>query len=193
MVGSSIVKRAFVAARNRPGGVCLGLQRLSINIWWQGKGGMVWSELYKKIKALLKVNDSPHYLILHCGGNDIGNISLRILIQIFKRTLEKIQLLLPNTKIIWSQLLPRRNWRYSENIDAMNKTVKRLNSSIAAAVVQNGGGYIKYPDINSKDALLFESDGVHLSQTGNEIFLNTICAAIEQFKGAGILVYPKIY
>nr|XP_022298598.1 uncharacterized protein LOC111107615 [Crassostrea virginica] len=27
VVGSSIVKRAFVAARNRPGGVCLGLQR----------------------------------------------------------------------------------------------------------------------------------------------------------------------
>ncbi|XP_078318765.1 uncharacterized protein LOC111103624 [Crassostrea virginica] len=31
VVGSSIVKRAFVAARNRPGGVCLGLQRLGIN------------------------------------------------------------------------------------------------------------------------------------------------------------------
>ncbi|XP_052690745.1 uncharacterized protein LOC128168633 [Crassostrea angulata] len=38
-VGSSIVKRAFVAARDRPSGVNLGLQRLRINMWWQGKGG----------------------------------------------------------------------------------------------------------------------------------------------------------
>ena len=100
------MKRAFVAARNRPGGVCLGLQRLGINIWWQGKGGMVWLDMYKKIKTLLKVNDKPQYLILHSGANDVGSSPLKSLIQNIKTSLGKIQLLLPNTKIIWSQLPP---------------------------------------------------------------------------------------
>ncbi|XP_078315322.1 uncharacterized protein LOC111107615 [Crassostrea virginica] len=138
VVGSSIVKRAFVAARNRTGGVCLGLQRLGINIWWQGKGGMVWLDMYKKIKTLLKVNDKPQYLILHCGANDVGSTPLKSLIQNIKTSLGKIQLLLPNTKIIWSQLLPRRQWRYSVDVKAMNKSLKRLNSSIAAEVVKMG-------------------------------------------------------
>ena len=46
VVGSSIMRRAFVTDRNKHGGVCLGLQRLGINIWWQGKGGMVWLDMY---------------------------------------------------------------------------------------------------------------------------------------------------
>ena len=76
-VGSSIVKRAFVAARDRPGGVSLGLQRLGKNMWWQGKGGMIWTDMYKKIKTLLKVNYKPQYmyLILHCAANDMGKQS----------------------------------------------------------------------------------------------------------------------
>lgn len=99
-VGSSIVKRAFLAARDRPGGVSLGLQRLGINMWWQGKGGMIWTDMYKKIKTLLKVNDKPQYLIMHCAANDMGKT--KELIENVKTTLGKIQLLLPDTKIIWS-------------------------------------------------------------------------------------------
>lgn len=33
------------------------------------------------------------------------------------------------------------------------------------------GGYIKYPDIKPNDELLFDRDGVHLSEKGTEIFL----------------------
>ena len=107
--------------------------------------------MYKKIKTLLKVNDKPQYLILHCGANDVDSTPLKSLIQNIKPSLGNIQLLLSNTKIIWSQLLPRRQWRYSVDVKAMNKSLKRLNSSIAAEVVKNGGGYIKYQDINPID------------------------------------------
>ena len=76
----------------------------------------------------------------------------------------------------------------------MNKSLKRLNSSIAAVVVvKNGRGYIKNQDINPIDELLFECDNVHLSQAGNEIFLNAIRAAVEQFETTGIFVNPKLY
>ena len=35
-------KHAFLEVRGRPGGVNLGLQRICVSIWWQGKrGGIV--------------------------------------------------------------------------------------------------------------------------------------------------------
>jgi hypothetical protein len=36
---------------------------------------------------------------------------------------------------------------------------------------KNGGGYIRYPDINMSEHVLL-SDGVHLTSLGNEVFLN---------------------
>ena len=141
----------------------------------------------------MKVNDIPQYLILHCGANDIGNVPLKDLIQQIKKTLCRIQLLLPKTKLIWSQLLPRNKWRYFDHMEPMNKALKRLNNSIASEIIKNGGCYIKYPDIKAGNELLFQADGVHLSDIGNDIFLNTICAAMEQFVSSGTQVYPKLY
>ena len=51
---------------------------------------------------------------------------------------------------------------------------------------------VKYPDIKAGNELLFQADGVHLSDIGNDIFLNTICAAMEQFVSSGTQVYPKL-
>ncbi|CAC5413811.1 unnamed protein product [Mytilus coruscus] len=41
IVGSSIVKHAFVAAQDRPDGVNLGLGRWNASLWWPGKGVMI--------------------------------------------------------------------------------------------------------------------------------------------------------
>ena len=53
----------------------------------------------------------------------------------------------------------------------------------------------KYPDLKIEDELLFEKDGarVHLSNVGNDILLNTISAAVEQFYGRKTTVYPDLY
>ena len=155
---------------------------------------MIWENLLPRIKLLLKVRNQPNYLLIHCGANDLGATPLKQLMVEMKTTLEIIQRLLPNTKLIWSQLLPRLVWRQSENSDAMNKSVKRLNSHIAAEIVKMGGCYIKYPDIKVSEEKLFnEIDGVHLSETGNEIFLNTISGAIERFHTSSDHTYPDMY
>ncbi|KAK3092610.1 hypothetical protein FSP39_004921, partial [Pinctada imbricata] len=193
-VGSSIIKRAFVATFDRPDGISLCLDRFGIELWWQGKGGLVWNKLLPRIKLLLKVRNQPNYLLIHCGANDIGATPLKYLMIEIQGTLEVLRNLLPNTKLIWSQLLPRLEWRHSHDRDALNKTVKRLNSYVAAEVVIMGGYYIKYPDIKVSEKLLFdEIDGVHLSKTGNEIFLNTISGAMERFHTSDDHTYPRIY
>ena len=78
-------------------------------------------------------------------------------------------------------------------VKSTNKSLKRFNSSIAAVVVKNGVGYIKHQDINPIDELLFEFEGVHKFQAGNEIFFNITCLTIEQFKTKGICVYPQTF
>ena len=84
----------------------------------------------------------------------------------------------PNTKIIWSQILPRKNWRYSRNEKAMERSRCRVNSAAATETIRSGGGYIKYMDIKYS---LLADDGVHLFSLGYEVFLNTIQGALESF------------
>jgi hypothetical protein len=39
--------------------------------------------------------------------------------------------------LIWSQILPRLNWRYSNNLAVMDKCRRRLNSPIGAHITRN--------------------------------------------------------
>ena len=88
-------------------------------------------------------------------------------------TLEKVHSYLPNSSIVWSQILPRTNRRYSESRNSMMTCRLGINSAIASFVLKNGGHYIKYPDILPNSTYLKE-DGVHLTDLGNDIFLNNL-------------------
>lgn len=61
----------------------------------------------------------------------------------------------------------------------MEKCRRRLNSTVAAFSINKGGYYIHYPDI--KPCRIFLEDGVHLTNLGNEVFLNIIQGAIDAF------------
>ncbi|CAC5368513.1 unnamed protein product [Mytilus coruscus] len=68
IVGSSLVKHAIVAARDRPG-----LGRLNASLWWHGKGSMIGKYVKSQLRTMKKYEDPPHFLILHLAGNDIGS------------------------------------------------------------------------------------------------------------------------
>ncbi|CAC5376145.1 unnamed protein product [Mytilus coruscus] len=63
IAGSSIVKHAFVTARDRPGGVNLGLGRLNASFWWQGKGGMIVKHVKGQLRTMKTYEDPPHFLV----------------------------------------------------------------------------------------------------------------------------------
>ena len=100
---------------------------------------------------------------------------------------------MPNTEIIWSQILPRKTWRYSNNTKSMENCRRRLNSSPGRYMVRQDY-YIKYPDIKP-DNRFISSDGVHLTKLGNIIFLNTLQGALEYFvtSKSGGLTFPDRY
>ncbi|CAG2232678.1 unnamed protein product [Mytilus edulis] len=180
IVGSSIVKHAFVTARDRPGGVNLGLGRLNASFWWQGKGGMIVRHVKAQLRTMKKYEDPPQFLLLHVGGNDLGNSKVGFLRNVIKDMIRWIMKEFPTSKLVWSQILTRLKWRYSNDHKAMDLCRYRINNSIAAFIVSCGGYYIKHPDIHA-DQKFFQSDGVHLSSLGNELWLNILQGAMEHF------------
>ncbi|XP_071173096.1 uncharacterized protein [Mytilus edulis] len=192
IVGSSLIRNAFVHARSRTGGVNLGLHRIGVKIWWQGYGGMGLKDLESTIKRLMKYEKAPKYLVLHIAGNDLGKTKLGFLRNEIKATLEKVQSYLPNSSIVWSQILPRTNWRHSKSQDSMMACRIRINSAIASFVLKNGRHYIKYPDI-LPNSIFLKEDGVHLTDLGNDIFLNNLQGALEMFICSGSYTYPDTF
>jgi hypothetical protein len=53
--GSFIIKREFIEARKRPGGIQLGLTRLGLSLWWQGRSGMSLYILRRHVEITLRM------------------------------------------------------------------------------------------------------------------------------------------
>ena len=179
MVGSSLVTNAFVEARQSYDGCSLGLKRNNFRVWWQGKGDMSWGELVPRITLLLQY-EPPKILVIHCGGNSIGIMPLFHLRRQMKEAILKLHRMLPYTKLVWSQILSRLSWRYSNNCKAINMAAVRLNNFAAWLCFKLGGSYIKYPEISWDATGMFAKDGVHLSRLGNSIFLFNIQSTLHK-------------
>jgi lysophospholipase L1-like esterase len=186
IVGSSIIKRASIAARSRPGGLSLGLTQRGINIWWQGYGGLKFMHLVAKIRHLANFEDRPKYMLIHCGANDLGQVRLANLLHKIKFDIELLASIFPHTTIIWSFLLPRILWRHSQKTRALEQARNRVNRFAAAQVFRCGGKILLHPQFVHKPPQLYHKDGTHLSPLGNDIFLNNVQGALEYFASGGV-------
>lgn len=154
---------------------------------------MVWEYLYTTVSSMLIANKQPTILIIHCGGNNIGDPqnTLKGIQKFMKLTLSQIADLLPNTLIVWSHILPRSNWRQSLSTIEGENSRRRINSAIATFVLKKlNGASIKYPDNQLTQKRLFRLDGVHLSDLGNNIYINSLKNAIVQFVTSSSRTYP---
>ncbi|XP_062607804.1 uncharacterized protein LOC134269616 [Saccostrea cucullata] len=189
IIGSSIIHWAHIYAKNSNQE---NLGQESSNILWHGIRGMVWEQLYPTIEFLLARNKKPKIIIIHCGGNNIGQAhnTLRGLQKYYKSTLANIANLLPQTFIIWSHILPRNNWiNCLANTEGQNCR-RRINSACATFVLnkfQGRGASVSYPDIRAQCKELFRKDGVHLSDLGNSIFINILRNALDHFIGCNFV------
>uniref|UniRef100_K1PR21 SGNH hydrolase-type esterase domain-containing protein n=1 Tax=Magallana gigas TaxID=29159 RepID=K1PR21_MAGGI len=180
-VGSSIIKHAFLAAMLRTGEINLGLERLGIKIWWQGYAGLKFTDLKKKVMYLTRLEEAPDFLVIHCRGNDLGDPDwpLAELIEHMSKSITSLDELLPKTKLVWSQILPRKSYRYSSDLEAMKRNRKRFNRATACQIQElRGGRYIKHPDIMRNINQFLGNDNVHLNPLGNIKFLCDIQGAL---------------
>ena len=85
-----------------------------------------------------------------------------------------INKLCPGSNIVFSNILPRKEWRYSTNHKAMDDIPKHLNRGIISYLLQHNGCYIHH-------YALYAHDDVHLSFFRTGHFINALPGAIEQF------------
>jgi lysophospholipase L1-like esterase len=175
---------------SRPGGTSLGLDRKNIHIWWQGYAGLNLHQLKKKLLMLNQYEQSPDLMVIHCGGNDLGTVDLYNLLNNVKTQILSLKTNFPNSTLVWSQILPRKNWRYSNDCQAMERSRKKLNRVAATTVLKLNGCYLKHPDLLQDISKFLMPDGVHLNQLGNAIFLNTLQGGLEFFVLKMGQVYP---
>ena len=98
-----------------------------------------------------------------------------------KFTITNLSRMLPGCSVIWSSMLPRRSWRFSNNDRPMEITRKRINRGIRSYMLKYKGYVVKYPDCDDRHLGLFLDDGVHLLFIGNGIFVNQLQSAFETF------------
>jgi agmatine/peptidylarginine deiminase len=78
------VKKGFIAASSRKGGINLGLaERLGVKIWWQGKGGLTISKVQKHIQTMMQYEDPPNFIMLHVGANDSVTCNTFLAVKLF--------------------------------------------------------------------------------------------------------------
>ena len=173
----------------RPTDTHLGLDKYGFKLTWVGMLGMSWINNVPIVFRSIRCFGILRAFLLRVGGNDLGNYSTKELIKHLKFAIYVVNRMLPTTSFIFSTILPRRSWRYSSNCIAMENARKRVNRAIMIFFQYNCAYVVTHPDLEDCHPSLFK-DGVNLSFLGNDIFINIIQGALEQFL---LNPYTKLY
>ncbi|KAG7462581.1 hypothetical protein MATL_G00186270 [Megalops atlanticus] len=169
--GHSLVFWAEKRAKSPEYGKQLGMDSSCVRVWWKGMQGMTWEQL---LPLLLKLKGSwpnPDVIILHLGGNDLGKTDPKGLLAAIKRDLTSLKSIFPQCLLVWSDILPRRSWRTTEDAEAMESIRVSVNRKVQADIAELGGAALTHDQIRpGSDAGLYRPDGVHLSGKGIDTF-----------------------
>lgn len=99
IMGSSLICYAYEYSFTNYKNQDLHLKPHNISIRWFGKKGMVWEDVEPGFRDLVQQFGYPDVLIIHCGGNSIGTMSLRRLQKYMKLTVANIHSMRPIVKL----------------------------------------------------------------------------------------------
>lgn len=185
LVGSSLIRWAGVRANDKNQSN-LGLDRNVAEIKWYGTSGMHWTDLAIKLQELLIFNRSPRMIVIHVGGNDIVSQSIIDVEHLMEADFANLFGTVKKTLIVWSDILPRRHWRGTEDNTKVAKALdlkrKRVNRIARREVLKNRRGrFVIHDEITRHVDGGIGRDGTHLTEEGYDKFLNSFRHAIETF------------
>ena len=81
----------------------------------------------------------------------------------------------PETKVIWYDILQRRSWSTDRKVNvAIEKKHRRVNAFGRTAVVRQSLDMTLSADIDYQTKGFYREDGIHLSDIGLEMFMDTL-------------------
>ena len=165
IVGSGLIKRAQPRGAN---------MKIKGNVEWMGKGGMRWTDVLPTVRGKLASQPAPDILLLHVGDNDLGQTPRLTLINKMKKDIKEIMETCPRTKIVYSGIVARQQWRGAKNKKQINATRNWLNNQMKKIIEKKNGAVILHKNIVSHNTSLFSQDGVHLTEKGNDLFISQL-------------------
>ena len=170
IIGSSYIRRGVDAAYDNFG------ENFGLNakVEWFGKGGMRWSGVLPRFyEELSRTQSPPDILVIHAGGNDLGQMSANKLASTIMDELMQLHADFPTMTVAYSCINERQSWRYGPPWKTDNDR-KAVNKCIRKAVGNFGGEFIEHPRLRRLDRTMFLPDGVHFTRNGNWIFVSSI-------------------
>ena len=151
--------------------------------YWLGEGGAKLVRIPNLVKSSLSLYPFPTTLIVHAGTCDLFSVPLFDVRQRILDTLTTLRNMLPNTRIIWSDVLQRRYYHREDEpgcgkscLITINKFAFKVCKSIGNACVAR-----HYKVIFPADRSLYHRDGLHLSDKGSAVFRNSLQRALLYF------------
>ncbi|XP_068090389.1 uncharacterized protein [Hyperolius riggenbachi] len=179
ILGHSYIYWAQRRAIRRPYSENLFFDFDDCHVLWQGIRGMKWAGLCSLVYSKLHSCPVPDVLVIHLGGNDLGKTNTLALLHRMRSDIFELSGQLPNTKIIYSEMVARPVWSHPD-LRFMNSIRKRVNRAMAKTLPLVGGLSIRHRELEGGEFGLFRRDLVHLSGIGLDILNSNIHSAIEE-------------
>lgn len=179
MIGDSIV---FWAGQSEPRCTSTGCLK------WLGVRGARLSALTSILHRHISRHPVPRTVIVHLGTNDLFSIPLKDIRNSIEGGLNGIRHLLPNTSIIWSDILLRLFYYGEQKQGVGKKCVLSLNkfADKLCSNLGNAHAIVHSHNINPPQHSLYYRDGLHLSSTGNVLLQENLHNALAFFA-----LYPE--
>ncbi|CAH2283677.1 Hypothetical predicted protein [Pelobates cultripes] len=168
IVGDSIVCDAQIHAEEQSYGTNLGFYPEVANVHWQGTKNLLGTDILTECVKIHKVV-GPVVLLVHAGGNDLGNISAVNIISFLKNALSECLSMHPNLVLVWSEIIPSQEWPDSRCKKAMERCRRKVNMNVSRHVTTVGGLVIRHRDLECENAAFLQEDGIHLNGCGLDI------------------------
>ena len=191
IVGDSIIARAGKHNTQLHGGG---------TTMWDGIGGAKCRGVINRLTRLLHRQPFPTSLIMHLGTNDIFYATKFEIKDNVESNLEGIRRLLPNTRLIWSDILVRLQYSQEKRNGAGKRNSKSVNKKAHKVMKESLGGDNKVV-VHShifqsgrkyyQGAKLYEYDSTHPTEWGLECLRRNWSSALVHFNQNPVeFVYP---
>ncbi|XP_053390055.1 uncharacterized protein LOC128552982 [Mercenaria mercenaria] len=153
---------------------------------WDGKSETRSEELKSAIQRGLLKGYKPSVIIIHVGGNNVSSANTCKIISIVSKALKYLFSVFLNSIVVWTDILPRFNWRGTPNTLASAKMMdlkrKRINRKLKQTILQyEMGRALNHQNINRNNPHFYRPDGIHLSDHDNDAYLSKMMIAISTF------------
>jgi len=145
-----------------------------VQVVWKGRGGLKVGELSRMLESQIGKYQAPDVLVIACGTNDLVQTSSMDIEMSLKDTVTEFKKHVPQCKVMFSNVLPRRKYKGARDSKAIDLKRKKINMKM-----DSFGGYhnvVFHPQFTYKSTTLIKGrpDWVHLTSLGCSVFIQNL-------------------